>query len=199
MASTIISGKPTLTYAKLQVILAQAANVVNDQPVGVKLLTEQDIIPLTPNQLLLGWTSTNKEEMLAEEVHKNYGVASRYQEELLNVWWNLWREQVFPHLLLYYQHKEAKHHINLKQGDICLLKYDNKIRGTYRLCRILEVCVSQDSIVHTVTVGFRPRKTCKGGVGYQNTKLEQKEVAVQHLFLLCPQEELPEEESKGGE
>ena len=67
-------------------------------------------------------------------------------------------------------------------------------------CVVSWKSVSQGSIVHTVTVGFRPRKTCKGGVGYQNTKLEQKEVAVQHLFLLCPQEELlEEEESKGGE
>ena len=62
-----------------------------------------------------------------EEGREDYGWTTRYQEELLDVWWQIWKEQGFPHLLPYHHHKQAKRHSNLKVGDICLLKYETKI------------------------------------------------------------------------
>ena len=47
------------------------------------------------------------------EVEKNLMVTSRFQEELLNSWWNLWRVQAFPHLLPYQRFKDASRHKNL--------------------------------------------------------------------------------------
>ena len=58
LAKTIIGGKPTLNYAKLSVLLSRAANIVNDWLIGVKSLTEDEIILLMVIQLLLGHTST---------------------------------------------------------------------------------------------------------------------------------------------
>ena len=42
-----------MQYAKLQTNLATAANIINDRPVGVRYLTEEDIVSITVNQLLL--------------------------------------------------------------------------------------------------------------------------------------------------
>merc|ERR1711867_296357 len=36
LASTVNSEKPTLNYAELATLLAKAANIVNDRPIGVK-------------------------------------------------------------------------------------------------------------------------------------------------------------------
>ena len=71
---------------------------------------------------------------------KDYSGASRYQEELLNVWWKMWLVQVFPHLLPYYRYKAAKHHENLRVGDICRLHYEGMVRGTYHVSSAGNIC-----------------------------------------------------------
>ena len=57
LANTLIAEKPTVNYAELQTILAEVANVTNDHPIGVRNLTEEDLLPITPNHLLLGRVS----------------------------------------------------------------------------------------------------------------------------------------------
>ena len=59
LTSTVNGEKPTLNYAELGTLLAKAANIVNDRPIGVKSLTEDELVPLTVNQLLLGRTSSS--------------------------------------------------------------------------------------------------------------------------------------------
>ena len=60
LGSTIIANKPVLGYAELQVVLTQVANITNDRPIGIHHLTEDELVLLTVNQLLLGRNSTQK-------------------------------------------------------------------------------------------------------------------------------------------
>ena len=62
-----------------------AANMVNDQPVALRSLTDNDFVPLTVSQLLLGRTSGAPLEDQAVQEEQYFG-ASRYQEDLLNMW-----------------------------------------------------------------------------------------------------------------
>ena len=199
MTSTIISKKPTLSYAELFVLLSRAASIVNDRPIGVRGLTEDDFQPLTPNMLLLG-RSGGSSLPIAETQEENYRGASKYHEELLDVWWKQWRVQVFPHLLPYHSFKEAKRHKNLRRGDICLLLYEGKIRGTYKLCRVLETIVSDDGLVRMVKVGFpkqggrvkvHPKSKCVVDVGDKDDYplLDQLVVGVPRLVLITPVED----------
>ena len=91
LANTIIGGKPTLNYAELSTLLSRAANIVNDRPIGVKNLTEDEIVPLTVNQLLLGHTSTAP-LLDQDDVREDYTAANTYLQEL-------WKERAFPTLL----------------------------------------------------------------------------------------------------
>ena len=81
--------------------------------------------------------------------------------------------------------KESKKHENLKPGDICLLKFEGKVRAEYRLCRIVEVIPGDDGLVRTVKIAIRPRKKaeprdrCKGGLNYFD-------VGVKRLVLIVP-------------
>ena len=121
MTTTLVKGKPTLHYAELQTILSTAANIINNRPIGVRSLTKEDIVPITVNQLLLGRTSTSTPGALVG-VDEDYLVADSFQEELQRVWWSLWKEQVFPHLLPYLRYKDIERHKNLRVGEVCLLK-----------------------------------------------------------------------------
>ena len=195
MASTVIGGKPTLHYAELCTLLAQVADIVNDRPAGVRSLTEEDIIPITANQLLLGRTSTSTPGAQVE-VEQNFVATSRFQEELLNSWWNLWRVQAYPHLLPYQRFKDASRQKNLQVGDVCLVKYDNKVKATYRLCFVKKVFLSNGGVVRTGEVGYRPRQLCGPDRATKRAPLEILPVGVQRLVLICPAEELPGEASE---
>ena len=106
MASTLIRGNPMLSYAELQVILAKAANIMNNRPIGVKSLSEDSCNVVTPNQILIGRTSTS-DLGSNEVVEENLSKSSKYQEELLNMWWKMWFHQVFPNLVPYAKHKDT--------------------------------------------------------------------------------------------
>ena len=181
MVSSLIGIKPTLSYAELSVVLARAASIVNDRPIGVRALTEEDIVPITPNQLLLGRTSTRSREVEEEDLSENGGRSGRYQEELLTTWWKLWRVQVFPHLVPYPSYKAAKRSSNLKVGDVCLLSYAGKIRGTFKLCRVIKVWEDEGGVVRTVEVKFKT----KG-----KETMEELKVGVQRLVLIQTVEDL---------
>jgi hypothetical protein len=189
LATTLVAGKPTLHYSELVTVLAQAANIVNDRPIGAKQMTEGDLVPVTVNQLLLGRTSTTGPRHGTRDAEEDFKACSAYHDNLLDTWWALWRQQGFSSLLPYYRHKDAKRNTNLRTGDVCLLMYDNKIKNTYRLCRIAEVFESEDGLVRTVRVGYRERRAGAAHV-YKSTALTEMEVAVQRLVLLVPEEEL---------
>ena len=187
LANTIISEKPTLSYADLQALLSQAANIVNDRPIGVKSLTEDELVPLTVNQLLLGRTATI-EPVQIEVDPEGYVAADQYLTELMGTWWKLWKQRTLPHLLPYYKWQEAQRHRNLQPGDICMMLYESKVLGSYRLCRIITADPSEDECIRTVTVGYLPRKNRRQAT-YHPVPLEMKEVAIQRLVLLVPMEE----------
>ena len=196
LSSTIISGKPTLNFAELQSFLSQVANIVNDRPLFVKELREDEpIVPITVNQLLIGKTSTVRSNAEDLEVG-DFKACSAYADHLLDTWWSHWKQQGFASLLPYPELKHAKRHKNLQVGDVCLIYYDNKVKGTYRLCIVLEVIESRDNIVRTVKVGFRPRRHCGPG-RYKPVPLDNMTVAVQRLVLLVESEESGAEKQAG--
>ena len=188
MASTLIGGKPTIAYAALMVVLTRAASVVNDRPLGLRSLTDDDMVAITPNQLLIGRTSTSQRVPAEEEVN-DYGRSSKYQEELLNTWWNLWKIQVFPHLLPYPSYSAAKRHVDLKVGDVCLLKYEGKVRGTFQLCRVEETFEDVHKVVRTVKVKLGSRNVSKSG----KPKMAVMIVGIQRLVLIQAVEDLPKD------
>ena len=82
----------------------------------------------------------------------------------------------------------ARRDKNLQVGDVCNLKYENKIRSTYRICVVHELFYSEDGVVRTVKVGYRSRRQLRGV--YKSAKLEGLTIAVQRLVLLVAVEEV---------
>ena len=192
LATTMAGDKPTLSYAELVTVLAQAANIVNDRPIWARVLTEGDVVPLTVNQLLLGRTSTTSMEARELGEENEYKVSSKHVDHLLDTWWSLWRQQGFASLLPYNKIKDGKRHTNLQEGDVCLLQYENKVKNTYRLCRVIAVKKSEDGLVRTVTVAYKARRTGKL-LPHVSSPLTTMDVAIQRLVLLVPKEKAADE------
>ena len=49
-----IASQTSLTYAEMDTLFSQDADIVNRRPIAVKNFTEDDLQAITPNDLLLG-------------------------------------------------------------------------------------------------------------------------------------------------
>lgn len=176
----MIGTKPTLNYAELVSLLSRIADKINDRPVGLRGLSDEDWLPLTVNHLLFGRTNSSWQTAEPDLETESYIAASKYQSELLRVWWCMWQKQVFPYLLPYQKFKDSRRCENLQPGDFCLLRYESKVRDSYRMCRVKLVHPSQDSLVRTVTVALQTKKS----IGKKKTKLEEITVGVARLVLI---------------
>ena len=69
--------------------MVSISNIMNDRPAGVRFLSDDYYVPVTLNQLLIGWTSTNVESLnVAETVKDMISLIRRmrYISELETVW-----------------------------------------------------------------------------------------------------------------
>ena len=74
--------------------------------------------------------------------------------------------------------------------DIVLVLYDKiEGKGEYRLGRIVEVYPDVNSNVRTVKVGMRKRDQCEKLMPYLPKLLQEIEVGVQRIAVICPVEE----------
>ena len=183
LTTAVNGGKPTLSYAELQTLLTKIANIINDRPIGVQGLTEDELVPLTVNQLLLGRTSSSPPPEVVP-TGGNPRASRKYLEDLTQAWWKLWMQQAFPTLLPYSRFKDTKRHQNLQVNDVCLIRYETKVAATYRLCRVSKVLPSEGGVVRTVEVQLGSRKVSK-----RAQPVKHLVTAVQRLVLLVPADE----------
>ena len=84
VVGTINGNKSLVSYCEMQALLADMMDRMNNRPIGLKTLTEQDLVPLTPNCLLLGRTSTRVAALDdADYSVEDYPRRLRYCQELL--------------------------------------------------------------------------------------------------------------------
>ena len=135
VVGTINGNKTLLSYGKMQVLMADIMDRMNNRPIGLRSLTEEFLVPLTPNCLLLGRTSTRVPSQDETDYNEeDYPRRLRYCMELLQYWKREYEKQVFFSMLPYQKWKDAKRHSNLRVGDICLLMYPGKIQDKLRYC-----------------------------------------------------------------
>jgi hypothetical protein len=128
-----------LNYAEFKCVLARAANVIKDRPHVLRVhgKAEGDLVPVTPNLLLMAKTDTSSPD---PNMHDDDGPDRlvKNQKRMVEVgspWWNLWYNQVFSSLLPY--NKWKKEHPNLEIKDVCLMKYDHKVgKADFRMCKV---------------------------------------------------------------
>ena len=118
-------------------IFFEAASIINSRPIGI--ITGSDPRcpdPITPNHLVLGRSTSD----VATGAYDNTRNVNRRYKQALNLvenWWSNWYERVLPSLVPSY--KWLLRHRNVKVGDVCLIRYKNEVRATFRLGRITEV------------------------------------------------------------
>ena len=174
LAKMLNEEETSLSYSDLCTVLAMVANVVNERPVALWTLVDDAFVPLSVKQLLFGRTHEASFEH-RDDLEEQWFRASKYQRDLLDMWWKQWKEKGFASLLLHGRLKKIMTHANIEVRDVCLLNQDNKVCGTYKLCRVLRNEISTSGQMRMVKVG------------YEEIEID---VGVQKLVLLVPTDEV---------
>ena len=94
----------------------------------------------------------------------------------------MWKEQSFPYLLPFYSRSDTKKYANLEVGDVCQLKYTDKVSKYYRLCIVVKTLLSKDGVVRTVIVALNNQHA----KGTQVLAKDEMKVGAQRLYLILP-------------
>ena len=77
----------------------------------------------------------------------------QYNQQIISDWWKAWYRSVFPTLVPSY--KWLQRHRNVKIGDVCLIRYNNELRATYRLGIVTDTRVGSDGLVRTIVLKYK--------------------------------------------
>ena len=147
-------GVHTLSFAELQMVLFEVANIINSRPIGVITGSDPtDPKPLTPNDLLLGRSSGEVPQGPFDTSGKAVTRRFRFLQELVTDWWERWYSVVLPTLVPSY--KWLQRHRNVQIGDVCLIRYGKDKRATYRLGRVEQVKKGTDGLVRKVSLQYK--------------------------------------------
>ena len=133
----------------------EVANIINSRPIGI-ISGSDPAQPssITPNDLILGRATADVPQGPFDlEQSKNTNKQFRFLQSLVESWWKTWYETVFPYLVPSY--KWLQRHRNVKIGDVCLIRYKNEVRSTYRLGRVEDVKRGTDGLVRTVILKYK--------------------------------------------
>ena len=162
-------------------------NIVNQRPIAVKNFTDEDYLAITPNDLLFG-RSQNTVPGIQYAESDSVVKRQEFMKEVEDLWWNQWFVQAFPLLVPFRKWQTEQR--NVARGDIVLVMYSKSVgKGDYRLARVLDVYADSHGVVRTVKVEFRRCIAREASLPYISRPLEEMELGVQRLVVVCPVEE----------
>ena len=188
-----LSPGSILTYAEMVTLLSKISYSINTRPLTLQSISpdsqqEDNMLPLTPNHLLLGRGQIEVPNVTYDEENK-FSARLNYVQEVHNAWWARWIQDVLPTLVPCRRWKHIRK--NLKVDDIVLMKYEGNLQDDYRLARVIEVYPDQKDLVRTAKVVFRKRDKREKPGDYWKKPLKEQVVAVQRLAVLQAAGEKP--------
>lgn len=145
-------GDQVMDFSELQTVMYEAAQIVNQRPIGNYPTHPDDGSYLCPNDLLLGRSSPEVPQGPFKQ-----RVSDRYRldfiQQVVQSFWKKWTRDYFPGLIV-----RSKWHVekrNVRRGDVVLIQDTNPVRGNWKIGIVTEVHPSQDNKVRRVTVSYK--------------------------------------------
>ena len=189
-------GEQVLNLNELNTLLAEAAQIVNERPIGLKPNESVDSAFLSPNSLLLGRNSDRICSGPFISPSENWDDPSSFRNRFLLVqaiveqFWRNWIKLFFPSLVI-----RQRWHINkrnLEKGDICIIKDSNVLRGEWRMAVVTCTYPDRKNQVRNVELLVKPRQG--GNREYVSTAPVYVKRHVNNIVLLVPSNEVNRDE-----
>ena len=169
-------GDSTLRFSEFQTVLYEAAQLVNQRPIGNHPTHPNEESYLSPNDLLLGRSSPDVPQVLFE-VETNSCRRFNFTQRVISTFWRRWIREVFPNLVV--QRKWHTERRELVVGDVVLVQDANALRGQWKKALVVSVQPSGDGKIRKATVAYRNE---------QGTRIEVDR-PVQRIIVLVPADE----------
>ena len=128
------SRRKTSTFIpEFQTALRECTNLINDRPIGRHPTSPEDGVYLSPNDLLLGYSTHNVPQGPFDFTANKYQ-RFKFVQRIADALWKRWTEAYFLSLIM--QQKWHTSHPNVKKDDVVIVQDSNLIRGNWRLGRI---------------------------------------------------------------
>ncbi|XP_018304733.1 uncharacterized protein [Mycetomoellerius zeteki] len=150
-----VVGTTILTIDEMQTLSIQIEAILNSRPITALSNDPNDLSYLSPGHFLIGDTLTGIPEPTLTEIQE--GRLSKWQrtEQMRQHLWNRWSKDYLNQLQQRTKWKAKG--INLKPGDMVLIREDNAPPLCWPMGRVEETHPGNDGIVRAVTL-----KTVKG-------------------------------------
>ena len=184
-AITLAIGESVLTFSELQTICYEAANLVNERPIG-RHPTSTDDTYLCPNDLLLGRATSRVPSGPFKEPSN---IKQRFElvQQLTDSFWRKWTRDYFPSLLVQQKWHTAQR--NLEIDDIVLIQDSNAKRGQWKLGKISKVYKGEDGKVRRALVEYKNPKPGEKVTEYKGKGFTTIERPVNKLITILPASE----------
>jgi len=168
-------GENVMKFSELQTCMFEAAELVNERPIGAHPDSPEEGVYLCPNDLLLGRASNHVPQgPFKERASSNHQFD--FIQKVVAVFWKRWTREVFPNMVV--EPKWHAEHRNLRKGDVVLVQDLNPVRGRWKMALVENPILSQDGRVRRVEISFRSS---------EGTRLTV-ERPVQKLIVIVPNE-----------
>ena len=141
-------GEAVLIPFELYTCLLEAANLVNQRPIG-RVPTDPDGAYLSPNDILLG-RATNSVPQGPFRETKNPRHRFEFCQRIVEAFWKKWSRDVLPQLTP--RRKWNVQSRNVRIDDFVIMSDSNAIRGKWTTGRVIEVFKGNDGFVRNVKV-----------------------------------------------
>ena len=159
----IAIGDNIMTFSELQTACFEVGNLINERPIGKHPTDTDDGVYLSPNDLLLG-RSTSR-------------VPS-----------GPFRETTNPRHSLLIESKWHTAHRDVKVGDVVLIQ-DSNLRGNWKLGKVITTKPSKDGRVRRVEIVYKNTKPGEHVKTYRGGGYVTVERPVQRIIVIVPVDE----------
>ena len=172
-ALNVVVGENVLVYSELQTAMFDAAQIVNQRPIGRHPKKPEEGSYLCPNDLLIGRCSPDVPQgPFKERCSEKYRLD--FVEKVVEQFWKRWIREVFPSLVVRPKwHTERR---NVEKGDVVLIEDNDALRAKWKKGVISNVIISKDGKVRRCNITYKT----------PNGMTETIERAVQKLIVIVP-------------
>ena len=176
-----------LSVPEFLTICTEAANIVNERPLGLLPDIDSEINVLTPNCLLLGRASATNPNVWREDCPMPLLSRCNLISSIMEQFWKHWVESFAPSLL--YRKKWHEGQRDLRIGDVVLVLQDATFKEKFKLARVSDVHPGKDGRVRKVSVEYKSYRAGEKVNIYKGTGYTAVFRSCQKLVLLVPVEE----------
>ncbi|XP_055613091.1 uncharacterized protein LOC129759623 [Uranotaenia lowii] len=145
-----VLGENPIPFEDMTTLLVQVENCLNSRPITALTDDPDNLEPLTPGHFLIGEPFQQLPDRSYREVPMNRLNQSQTLQKRLQHFWDRWRVEYLTQLQGRF--KRWKKPIDVKAGQLVIIKEDNLPPSRWKMGRIEQVHPGADGVVRVVTL-----------------------------------------------